>query len=97
MHVRSTAALLGVVCLSCGFGAHAFVPSTTRTSGMIGSTVGSPFRATTLEEPAVLNKPEEELDVDDQGKVAEKQPARHFFDSPISAQAHAFLSGRLVL
>jgi len=72
MHVRSTAALLGVVCLSCGFGAHAFVPSTTRTSGMIGSTVGSPFRATTLEEAAVLNKPEEELDVDDQGKVAEK-------------------------
>ena len=32
-----------------------------------------------------------------QGKVAEKQPARHFFDSPISAQAHAFVSGRLVL
>ncbi len=31
------------------------------------------------------------------GQVTEKQAAQDFFQAPISAQAHAFLSGRLVL
>lgn len=75
--IRSTA-LLAVLCLSCGGGAHAFVPtsrisSSTRTSS---STVAKrPFHASTLEETetaSILDKPAEELDVKDQAKVAEK-------------------------
>ena len=64
MHFKSTA-LLAVLCLSCS--THAFVPAT-RTCA---SGIAAPFHATTLEE-TVLDKPAEELGVQDQAKVAEK-------------------------
>lgn len=66
MHLKSTA-LLAVFCLSCS--THAFVPATRTCRPTSG--IAAPFHATTLEE-TVLDKPAEELGVQDQAKVAEK-------------------------